>query len=328
MKKLWVMIIAGLFSALNTVSVNAWFTVNNIDIRSTGTGSTGVAFITGPGSVFLNPAKIGKLNDKRIVSVSYGSPGAAYRNLSSGDSSETFISNGCIAAQMPVWKVFVLGLAWSNYSIAGMYDENVVVLAASKKIINTLSAGVNLKYLGNKFYIDTLTLNSEKTRAWLTSPFSKGDGKTGVTLDIGLLWENVVPSLNLGLSVQNVTQPDLGLMTKSVVPAKLAVGTVYSFGDAAVFEDISIIADFGKEVSGYYSNVSTFGFGMETWLNYHMFGLRCGVNSTKFAAGFSWYKSIAGFVVQVDYAFELPYVLADTFSGHHVAVSLVQKVNN
>ena len=173
-----------------------------------------------------------------------------------------------------------------------------------------MSVGVNAKYLRHAFSLDATTVNDPV--------FQGGTSASALTADVGILWkpeEGQLEGWRVGLTGQNLTQPNVGFQTTDRVPFEGRLGLAYQSKQMPWLVPALDITrrDGTTGVNG----------GIESWLFNDALGLRAGANSSEGSAGISYYQSLsrkAGF--RIDYAFTVPYYVQDTSGSHRFQLTV------
>lgn len=176
-----------------------------------------------------------------------------------------------------------LGLSWYNFridnieetdisgNVSGMqnYAVNTFALSYGNSIIDTLKAGISLKY----YYLKYLS----------------NDAK-GIGIDFGALYKPFGPFFQVGLVVQDI---NFGICwnteRKDLVYPDVRLGFSYNI----LYEKLIILADLEDNFK---ARLKTH-FGAEYWLNEYT-GIRAGLNDLKLTAGLSF--KITNY--QIDYS--------------------------
>lgn len=223
-------------------------------------------------------------------------------------------------------KLGSLGVSWSNFTALHLYREDTFNFTYADWLANyfpklnqDIAVGLNLKYLRHSY-----TLNS---RVENDSVFSGGNAKGAATLDLGALAIpkfKYLPGLSLGLAIKNITQPDVGLGSKDIVPAEWRLGGAYNFGDIlpnhikVKLEQLTTTVDLV-----YRQRDFNYHFGAETYFLNRAFGLRAGVNSREAAFGFGYTNNISRQLgLTFDYTFLWPFFIVDTNGTHRASLSV------
>ena len=190
--------------------------------RQQGLGNAFTGIAEGAFGAYYNPGGLGFLSRGEFA-VDY-----SRFHLGLGDSSN--ISNSFIAAAFPLEitrykhktkKYGTVGLGISNFSLDSTYQENAFYLSYGKLISGRLSAGGNLKFLGESYQQDAYTA--------IDPVFALGTkgSVSAVSVDAGILY-NFMPRLFAGLAILNLNQPNVGLRTAENLPMAIRTGVGYN----------------------------------------------------------------------------------------------------
>lgn len=209
------------------------------------------------------------------------------------------------------------GLSWAQFNTTTLYKEDTYSLsyahypgALIPSLGNTVSVGLNLKYLRRSFSLDSASASDPV--------FASGDSKGAFAADAGVLWKpdsGRCEGCRLGLSVKNFNQPDVGFRDKDQVPMEWRLGAAYQGRQLHWFVP-------ALDISRRDGRTGVYG-GAESWLFNDMLGLRAGGNRDEAAMGLSYYQMLgkkAGF--RLDYGFTVPYYVSDTAGSHRLQVTV------
>ena len=121
------------------------------------------------------------------------------------------------------------GISWANFNTTHLYREDTVALTYAKylgdffpALDNAWALGVNAKYLRRSISLDASTAGDPV--------FQGGTSASAMTADVGLLWkpeDGALQGWRVGLSGQNLTNPNVGFQAVDRVPAEGRLGLAY-----------------------------------------------------------------------------------------------------
>lgn len=203
----------------------------------------------------------------------------------------------------PVGNIGNFGINWANFTSANLYKEDTFTLTYARYLTDKVSAGINLKYLSNKYTLDE--------RAKDDPVFSDGSGKSAFTIDLGLLMV-ASEKFSVGVSVKNLTQPDIGLKSKDIVPMETKLGLAYN-----VKETIVMAIDITSRDKDMNIHI-----GGESWFADDVIGIRAGGNLREINFGFSLVPKIVNSAdFQIDYALIWPLEIKETTGTHRISMT-------
>ena len=178
--------------------------------RATAMGGALVASGDDINSIFYNPAGIGGIRRCQIMA----SQEALYMGLSDGSD----ISKSLLAFGTPILidskYVGTVALGWDYLGLSGLYGESKMMLDYATPMGNGWWGGVSLNRLSQNYGSDAYTA--------LNPVFANGYEKSNFGFDVGIL--KVMSGINIGLSVQDLNQPDMGLKYVDKVDRKINFG--------------------------------------------------------------------------------------------------------
>ena len=247
--------------------------------------------------IYYNPAGLIFLKNPQ-VSVMYAQ---LFWGLTDGSSlGDAFVSYG-----QPLPKnLGSIGVAWFMRSLTNYYSENTIYVSYAYNVIRNLSIGISLKPR-------VVTYGSDAYTAIDPVFIRNGYSKTGFGLDAGAIYKGI-RNLSLGISLQDVTQPDMGLDTQAIMPMNIKVGGSYDLVGFAVplpkgkeFKIENFLLSLDASLQAQYYKVNC---GLETWFMEKTFALRGGYgignyNYTNISVGASYLITQISPALQIDYAF-------------------------
>ncbi len=318
MKKLAVLVLVALLP-LASAPARAAFQDSGWGARPVGMGGAFTAIADDSNAPLYNPAG--------LVQVQWNELSAMYSRLFSnltlysgntntgGDT--VHLDQSYLSYVSRASKYGSFGLSWANFNTTSLYREDTVMLSYAHYLGDVIpvlddqvSVGVNLKYLRRAVTLDAATVNDPV--------FAGGDSRSAYTADVGVLWkpdQGPYEGWRLGLTAQNLTQPDVGFKDKDQVPIEWRLGTAYQSKQMPwLVPALDVTQRDG--VTGILG-------GAESWLFNDALGLRAGANRDEAAAGISYYQTLGkktGF--RLDYSFTVPYYVQDSAGSHRLQVTV------
>ncbi|MBR3654975.1 MAG: hypothetical protein IKN62_06060 [Elusimicrobia bacterium] len=207
-----------------------------------------------------------------------------------------------------------VSFAWSSLGTPALARYDTFNLGYARKVNDLLevdeefvmlSAGLNLKYLRQEINFD----EEDKDLS---------DSKGAVTCDIGLLatFEN---GLRLGFSSKYLTSPDMGYEEKDSVKNMTVFGIGY-FSELLPYVNIpTFTADLDLILI---DGETKFRLGLESYVLDDKLGIRLGGREEAVNIGFGYEFVFANeATLIVDYAFELPFEIEESYGSHFIALS-------
>jgi len=232
---------------------------------------------------------------------------------------------------LPISGIGSFGISRAGLVSTDLYSEETYTLTYASKINNyapglipEVFLGANLKCLNHGYTLD------EYSRA--DPVFASGRSKANFTFDIGGLVKPNIPrfsGLSIGMCIENVTTPDVGLKNRDRVPLEGRVGFAYRMKGFVILrriivQDVTPTLDFAYRFQnwGELGNKLNIHLGLEGWFIDRLLGLRMGGNAKEITFGLSFNKALARyFGIQLDYAFILPFEIAETYGSHRISLT-------
>jgi len=207
-------------------------------------------------------------------------------------------------------------VSWSNFAATNLLREDTFVLTyADSYQVESLSYrpvvsyGLDLKYLRRSFSTDA--------RTDVDPVFRGGRDSNAYTGDLGLLVLpnfSAVPGLRFGISAQNITEPDIGLLASDKVPARYTFGVAYSDNQLRWFNPSLDIARRNSR--------TTVSAGWESYFFDDIFALRFGGNEDSLAGGVGYEFSLfRGLSLKLDYSLLWPLNVEGTNGSHRMSIT-------
>ncbi len=150
----------------------------------------------------------------------------------------------------------------------------------------------------------------------------KGNSPMNITFDLGLMVKifsyKINRSYNIGFSILNVTQPDIGLKSKDIVPMSINVGfaipiKIYDFMKVIKMKSPVFVGGLSFRDKDF-----NLHFGWENSFINELLFFRLGSTLLDFSTGLGFKYSIGHkYDILLDYGFILPYKIDGT-SGKHL----------
>ncbi|MCS7230707.1 MAG: type IX secretion system membrane protein PorP/SprF [Elusimicrobiota bacterium] len=298
--KLKLTILSGLFLLVESIYSFNEFVGHSARTKAMGDVVCGVA--DSVDSIYYNPAGLHTLSAPQI-SLGYQ---VLWMLLTETDT----LGSGYISMCYPFKKVGSLGLSYSNFNISNLYQEHIAILTYSNKISSPLYLGVNLKYLG-KFY----TVTDEIVNNTYFTLY--GSKVSDFSFDIGLLYKK--EKISLGVSAQNLNQPNLALNPDEKDHLKLKINTGFGIFPTKTFImglDINY-DDILKMNLGLEKNFPTEGISIRAGGNYDLNG------SAEASLGFGYRIPVSFGGIVLNYSFSYPITQIVNTAGHHFVSFLI-----
>ena len=296
MRKTQILILSLSLVAGNVTMAMAAFLDSGWGTRAAGMGGAFTALADDSSAPLWNPAGIAQI-DWREGSFMYAKLFTGLDEVNLGLNYLSYVQ--------PVTGVGSFAINWANFTAAELYREDTIVLSYGRALNEVVSVGVNAKYLANSYTLD------ERAKTDPVFDYGAKKGKSAVTADLGML---LTPSeaFSCGISLKNITQPNIGLKTKDTVPLEAKAGVAYYISDSFVtaVDVTSRDKDFNVHVGG------------EGWFADDVIGVRAGANMKEITFGFSLApKLLSTADFQVDYALIWPLQIQETTGTHRISLT-------
>lgn len=284
--------------------------------RPAGMGEAFTAVADDVHSLYYNPAGLASLYRPEVT--------AYYARPFPGLSDQTKTAQTFVGAAMPIPKDGRwggLGVGYQEFRVDSLFKERTVTLAYGRSLFSDrLALGFGLKELDRIFGHTDDTENAFSgtdpgNRTFSEDPvFQNGHQKSALGIDVGALYA-LVPRVRLGMSLENVNRPDLGLSQADSLPMVTRVGAVY---DKTY---IKLSGEVSQRTSLAGQSDTRLHLGGERQWGFKRFGLlslRGGAGlggrdyrQVNFGAGYE----VSGLVL--DYVFTIPLGAADDTGNEH-----------
>ncbi len=313
-----IFLIAGLVGTLLVSGGYGAFKDTGWGTRPASLGGAFTALADDANGALYNPAGIALIRE-RTGNFMYAK---LYMGLDEVDLGLNYFS--VVLPVVPEEKMGSLGISWGNFIVEHLYREDTFSITYADWLNNYLSklpleiaVGINLKYLRHSYTLDS-RINHDAV-------FANGRAKASPTIDLGVLALpnfKYLPGFSAGFAMKNITQPDVGLKSKDIVPMEWRLGAGYNFGDLALkkmkFEQLTVAIDLS-----YRDRDLNYHFGIENYFLRRAIGVRLGANSREAAMGFGYTNKISNKLgITLDYAFIWPFFLEETNGSHRVSISI------
>jgi len=307
---------------------------NNWGARPSGMAGAFISISDDATGIAYNPAGISQITKKEIMYM-YSKP---YVGLE-----EVNLRYGFLSLICPFKKIGVFGLAWKNFNVSDLYQENSVIFSYGykinkylpEKIKQEILTGINLKYLFHSYELDIRTKNDPV--------FLNGSSKGNISIDIGVVISKIthkLPDLKLGIVVKNINQPNLGLSSNDPVYREFGIGischlerflwmrytteTVKSGKFKYDKDKVNrFIESFILSSDIIYRNKEiNFKFGLELSLWGKLLNIRTGVSLQEFCLGLGMRLPLKIYKIYFDYGFSFPFYLHGTNGTHKISFSV------
>ncbi|MDI6642326.1 MAG: type IX secretion system membrane protein PorP/SprF [Elusimicrobiota bacterium] len=261
----------------------------NLGARPLGLGSAFVAVADDANTFVYNPAGIGIVQQKEI-STSYSKP---YFGLEGVD-----IGFFQLAALANISDLGKIGLNIYQFNAAGLYTEYSYGVGMADKVFSiepdwTVYFGAILKLLGHTYNWDEYAKSVKETYG--DTVISAGNTKSNISIDAGILIKKQLVSV--GLSAQNINQPDIGLKYKDAVPILVRFGFAYDISK------IDLLCAAGITYRGQsWGNTLTWNFGLEKSLK-KVIVVRNGLTNEGISFGFGVNALVRNATIKFDFAY-------------------------
>lgn|GEM_PF-2014118 len=297
-----------------TVSGYTSFEYSFYSARMNGLGGAYVAVSDDYYSALSNPAGLAKV-DKIGMAFSYGIPFWGFDD-------EIKLDNYFFTVAYPNPSIGCFNVYYTRLAADSLYYENIYALnygMSLNQIFKDLSfafhLGVGLKMLNKSYQLDERTANDPV--------FASGTSKSGFGMDFGFLIspfrEGSENNYSIGVSINNINEPDMGMTSSDVVYRRYNLGFAYHIVKPDFLKGSIITPSAQIEYS---NGASQLMAGMEIWVFKRLLGLRGGWNKNEFSTGLSFnYKIARSYEINFDYSFSLSQQLVENYGTHNFALA-------
>jgi len=307
----------------NSQSLYAAFKDNGWGGRSAGMGSAFCGVADDASSPLWNPAGLAQMK--------YPEANFMYSRLYAGLDGINLGLN-YFSYVLPVSRVGAFGIGRAGLILANLYTEETYTFTYAMtindyapRLVPDVFLGLNLKCLSHGYTLDEYSRGDPV--------FSEGHSRANFTFDVGLLLKPNLPrfsGLSIGMCVENITTPDVGLENKDRVPLEARIGFAYRMKGFKMFRKIAVrdvtpALDFSYRFQnwGDLGDKLNIYLGVEGWFIERILGLRMGGNTREITFGLSFNKSLARyFGIQLDYALILPLEIVESYGSHRISLTV------
>lgn len=307
--------------------LNSAFKDLNWGVRPSGIGGAFVAISDDVNAIMYNPAGVDQVLEKQAQFM-YSLPYAGLK-LYSGEEDKVLLGQSYFAVVLPT-KIGSFGLSWADFFVTSLYSEDIYTLTYSKRIndfseklwgIIPIYCGINLKYLVQQYIIDERTKIIESQSK--ISPFNRGTQNNAFTIDLGVLL--CILNFKFGLCIKNLTQPEIGLVQKDIIPIELRMGAAYQT-TYKIFDVIIPTIEFYYRKPQNVEQDFRYIIGVEGNIG-DKYIIRTGINDREFTLGGGLNLLLSSVhnrrvYLTLDYAFMWSFVITDNFGSHKISVGL------
>jgi len=165
-----------------------------------------------------------------------------------------------INASFPFYLPLNLGIGCDlRYYAAGNFSEFIGSILLSRKLVGQMAVGVKLGFIGIGFSRENFKLVQEN------DPLLTGSlGKSSLNLGFGIFWNP--GRFTLGLGVDHLNQPDIGLKTAARLPLEISTALGYQYGKllpAIMMQNDGTTVSYGMSLSIRHERVGLFRFSYQ-----------------------------------------------------------------
>ncbi len=292
----------------NLPSAFAQFEDLGVGARGIGMGNAFIGLADDGYSIYYNPAGLGRIDWKELV-LDYG-------KLYWGLDDNSNLGQSFVGYAQSLNRMGTFGVGWLNFALTRYYREDTFMFAYGKRIMDSerssLAAGLNLKLLYKGFKKTSYTenainLDTSELKGGRDPVFKNGYSHTGFSANLGLLYD-LGRHHSIGLALNDINQPDMGLADKDRVALATKLGYAYRSTNFNMTSDLTFKR---RDI--------TISAGTEKWFMGKTLAVRSGlgVGTREYASlslGASYRYSR---LFQFDYSFVYPLRGVSSFSGSH-----------
>ncbi|MEW6556687.1 MAG: tetratricopeptide repeat protein [Elusimicrobiota bacterium] len=281
-------------------------------VRPAALGGAFIAISDDANAVFYNPAGLYRITQNELL--------ASLGRLYVGLDDESNISNSVVSYLNPFGKYGTAGLGMSTLSLSSLYTEKIISFSYGLRLVPKLGIGLTMKSLSHEYGSDTYTENAiDDTGNALGEPdpvFENGKLKSQLSSDFGLFYRPE-SKYNLGLVIQNLNSPDIGLKESDKVEKTSRAGFAYTSKRANLAVEVMSRNDKTNFIAGFEKYFLKDGikiFALRGALTFGSDTLR------RFSIGFGLDQK----KYRLDYVFLYPLVgINDMYGSHKVSFSVL-----
>jgi hypothetical protein len=236
---------------LNSSPGRAAFELQPSGARSSAMANAFTAVGDDSSAIFFNPAGLWQVSQPEVI--------AQYGRLLAGLDDRSNIYEAFLSWAKGSQGQGV-GVGYHELTLEGLYHERTFAAGYGRAFFNRrYSVGTTVKMLqvsvGKDSYSDNALDSSGNAQIGVTDPALAGSRQTSAfTVDLGFL-AKPTDRLSLGLSFQNITQPDVGFINTSLVPMSTRFGAAYRGWGTLFSTDLSL----KQQIPGMTDKVWSFG---------------------------------------------------------------------
>lgn len=249
------------------------FQLYNWGARAAGIGNAFVGIADDSNCMTFNVAGLAIVGRQEIQAL-YAKPFMGVENVELG-----FLSLKYVGTIKGLGKI---GLVVDQFDAgSGLYKEfsygiGIADLVYKMQDGTKIFAGAKVKYIGHSYsYDETLKSYSE---IYGDPVVSKGNAKSAVAADVGILAKK--DFITVGISAENINQPDLGLYYEDKVPMLIRIGGSYFVPK----QNLTLAAEVDLRQQNYGENSMNYGFGVEYEVKKNIF-VRGGYSTKSISLG-------------------------------------------
>jgi hypothetical protein len=278
--------------ALAASPARAAFDAPLITPQAAAMGGASLANTADAAALFLNPAASARLAAPEGYFM--------YNQLFTGLPGVGAIGQGLMAAGVPT-RFGTFSAGFGEFQAAGLLQERQFGLSWSRRLFGVLDAGVTGKYLRQNYLVGSDPAASDPV-------FAHGTARGAFAFDAGVI-APLAGSLEAGLAVRNINEPDVGLASVDRVPRQVQAGLAYVVKPW----DLRLTADYvySDAASGTLSERTLPSVGLQKGFVDDMVKFRLGATPDQFSGGIG----ISFGPIDFDYTFILSRGLLSNNAG-------------
>jgi len=243
------------------------------------------------------------------------------------------INHNYTGVVLPFGKIGAFGVSFGLLGESeNIYEEWVITLSYSRKILEQISAGMNVKMLGTSFDKDNEAVSGNEY-------FADKTETSAATIDLGVLVKPIV-GLSIGFAAENLVPADVNISEDvpdedRYVPRNVRIGLAYNLSAIAQSAQQEALRDVLEYTQGlleasFRNGETEIHVGAEAWIQKSIglragYGAKSGVgSSSSIALGASIKIPISDIDLQFDYAFQTIITgELDAKSAHRISTNVI-----
>jgi len=242
------------------------------------------------------------------------------------------INHNYFGVVLPFGKIGAFGISFGQLGEKeNIYKEQMGTLSYSRRILERVSAGVNVKVLGTSFDKDNEAVSSNEY-------FADKTNTSAATIDLGVLVKPIA-GLSIGFAAENLAPADVNISADvpdedRYVPKNVRIGLAYNLSAIAQSAQQEALRDVLEDMQGLFeasfrNGETEIHVGAEAWIQKSIglragYGAKSGVgSSSSMALGASVKIPISEFALQFDYAFQIITGELDAKSAHRISTNII-----